>query len=612
MVCSAQLAALDCTAQEQIILPTFRQSTTGMKTRFTLFLLVCTTLLWAEPIPQGYYNHAQGLKDSLLKAALHDSICMGWRVHYGTQGYTYPDSIYYTGTWNYLPQTDQRPDGTIWDMYSNTQRYFPANGGSGCGVEIEHCLPKSWWGWTTNSSEKTDSIGYRAYRDLYHLTPADGSANGNKSNFPPGHVQKGDKFDNGSFRMDAAKSSQYGYICFEPAEEYRGDFARAYFYIATAYQNLHWDASKCGSYIDSTSYLLFRPQVLQVLLDWHRADPVSRKEIERADAVSTIQHNRNPFIDHPDLVDYIWGNKQGQAVDFSTLTCTASADYVPTPNTKNLRAYEATDTTHMGFTAQWQNLQTDYTLDVYTYSTTGKNDTLVSMPAITEKLLNATPYMGYTGRINNTGSGTNAITMGVSDTDGAVVLHGLGLTREATLSFRASMYKTATTGELQIFFGENTTADTVITLPTSRDEVRYSLILPAGTDSVTILSVGGSTKKRACMQELYLVQGDLSVQQNSVKGYPKAIPSCGATTNFCTEQVTLPADHSYEQLYYRLTTSSGTRSNEVCVLIPKAPTALPDDATLESSAAEAKKILRNGQILILRSGQLYDLFGHRR
>ncbi len=610
MVCSAQLAALDCTAQEQIILPTFRQSTTGMKTRFTLFLLVCTTLLWAEPIPQGYYNHAQGLKDSLLKAALHDSICMGWRVHYGTQGYTYPDSIYYTGTWNYLPLTDQRPDGTIWDMYSNTQRYFPTNGGSGCGVEIEHCLPKSWWGWTGNSSEKTDSIGYRAYRDLYHLTPADGSANGNKSNYAPGHVQKGDKFDNGSFRMDAAKSSQYGYICFEPAEEYRGDFARAYFYIATAYQNLHWDASKCGSYIDSTSYLLFRPQVLQVLLDWHRADPVSRKEIERADAVSTIQHNRNPFIDYPDLVEYIWGDKQGQAVDFSTLTCTASADYMPAPNTKNLRAYEATDTTYTGFTARWQNLQTDYTLDVYTYSTTGKNDTLVNMPAVTEKLLNATPYMGCTGRIGT--AGTNAITMGVSDTDGAVVLHGLGLTREATLSFRASMYKTATTGELQIFFGENTTADTVITLPTSRDEVRYSLTLPAGTDSVTILSVGGSTKKRACMQELYLVQGDLSVQQNSVKGYPKAIPSCGATTNFCTEQVTLPADHSYEQLYYRLTTSSGTRSNEVCVLIPKAPTALPDDATLESSAAEAKKILRNGQILILRSGQLYDLFGHQR
>ncbi len=581
-----------------------------MKTRFTLFLLVCTTLLWAEPIPQGYYNHAQGLKDSFLKAALHDSICMGWRVHYGTQGYTYPDSIYYTGTWNYLPLTDQRPDGTIWDMYSNTRRYFPTDGGSGCGVEIEHCLPKSWWGWTGNSSEKTDSIGYRAYRDLYHLTPADGSANGNKSNYAPGHVQKGDKFDNGSFRMDAAKSSQYGYICFEPAEEYRGDFARAYFYIATAYQNLHWDASKCGSYIDSTSYLLFRPQVLQVLLDWHRADPVSRKEIERADAVSTIQHNRNPFIDYPDLVEYIWGNKQGQTVDFSTLTCTASADYIPTPDTKNLRAYEATDTTHMGFTAQWQNLQTDYTLDVYTYSTTGKNDTLVNMPAVTEKLLNATPYMGCTGRIGT--AGTNAITMGVSDTDGAVVLHGLGLTREATLSFRASMYKTATTAELQIYIGANTTADTVITLPTSRDEVRYSLTLPAGTDSVTILSVGGSTKKRACMQELYLVQGDLSVQQNSVKGYPKAIPSCGATTNFCTEQVTLPADHSYEQLYYRLTTSSGTQSNEVCVLIPKASTALPDDATLESSAAEAKKILRNGQILILRSGQLYDLFGHRR
>ena len=575
-----------------------------MKTRLTFLLLVCSTLLWAEPIPQGYYSHAQGLKDSLLKAALHDSICMGWRVHYGTQGYTYPDSIYYTGTWNYLPLTDQRPDGTIWDMYSNTHRYFPTNGGSGCGVEIEHCLPKSWWGWTTKSSEKTDSIGYRAYRDLYHLTPADGSANGNKSNYAPGHVQKGDKFDNGSFRMDAAKSSQYGYICFEPAEEYRGDFARAYLYIATAYADLHWSSDACTNYLDSTSYLLFRPQLLAVLLDWHRADPVSRKEIARADAVSTIQHNRNPFIDYPDLVEYIWGNKQGQAVDFSTLTCTASADYVPAPDTNNLRAYEATDTTHTGFTAQWENLQTGYTLDVYTYSVTGHNDTLVNMPAITEKLLNSTPYMSYAGRIGT--AGTNAITMGVSNTDGAVILHGLNLQQEATLMFRASMYKTASNGELQIFIDKNTTADTIITLPTSRDEVRYSLTLPAGTDSVTILSVGGSTKKRACMQELYLVQGDLSVQQNSIDGYPMAIPSCGATTNFCTAAVTLPADHTYKQVFYRLTTPSGTQSNEIEVHIPDAPTAIP---TADTATIVAEKVLHRGQIYIRRAGKCYDTLG---
>ncbi len=577
-----------------------------MRTRLTLLLLVCTSLLWAEPIPQGYYSHAQGLKDSLLKAALHDSICMGWRVHYGTQGYTYPDSIYYTGTWNYLPQTDQRPDGTIWDMYSNTRRYFPVNGGSGCGVEIEHCLPKSWWGWTSKSSEKTDSIGYRAYRDLYHLTPADGQANGNKSNYPPGHVQKGDKLDNGSFRMDKASSSLYGYICFEPAEEYRGDFARAYFYIATAYSNLHWSADACTSYLDSTSYLLFRPQLLSVLLDWHRADPVSRKEIARADAVSTIQHNRNPFIDYPELVEYIWGNKQGQAVDFGALTCTAAAEYIPTPDPNNLRAYEATDTTYMGFTAQWENLQTDYTLDVYTYSTTGHNDTLVNMPAITEKLLNATPYMSYAGRIGNTGSGTNAITMGVSGTDGAVILHRLNLQQEATLTFRASMYKTASKGELQIFFGTDATPVKTITLPTSRDEVRYSLTLPAGTDSVTILSVGGSTSKRACMQELYLVQGDLSIQQQSVDGYPKAIPSCGATTNFCTAAVTLPTDHTYERVFYRLTTPSGTQSNEIEVCIPVKTTTPP---TTDATVTTAEKVLHHGQIYILRAGKCYDTLG---
>lgn len=108
------------------------------------------------------------------------------------------------------------------------------------------------------------------------------------------------------------------------------------------------------------------------------------------------------------------------------------------------------------------------------------------------------------------------------------------------------------------------------------------------------------------MQELYLVQGDLSVQQNSIEGYPKAIPSCGTTTNFCTTDVTLPANHTYERVFYRLTTSSGTQSNEIEVQLPKHPTALP---TADTTATVAEKVLHRGQIYIRRAGKCYDTLG---
>ena len=64
------------------------------------------------------------------------------------------------------------------------------------------------------------------------------------------------------------------------------------------------------------------PYSLSFLLDWHRNDPVSQKEIDRNQAIYGIQHNRNPFIDYPELVEYIWGNKVGQTINLSAMVPT--------------------------------------------------------------------------------------------------------------------------------------------------------------------------------------------------------------------------------------------------------------------------------------------------
>lgn len=464
-----------------------------MKKIFLFFAVLFSVRLAAADIPTGYYDAIDGKQDSVLKSTLYSIIKGGERYFYGPNQYHSSSNppewekgdLKAYGTWQAMPLTDIHPDGVIWDMYSNCVRYYPKKQGeSGCSLNIEHCLPKSWWGTGSN----TDTI----YRDLYNLNPSDAQANSNKNNYAPGHVQKGDKFDNGSFRMDSKSKSQYNYICWEPAAEYRGDFARTYFYMATAYEEQEW-SSTYSAYINNSSYLRFTPTIVQVLLDWHRADPVSDKEICRADQISTIQGNRNPFIDYPDLVEYIWGSKKGQTVDLSALTCTAGTGICPVPEIPE-------DTTH-------------------------KYDTIINLPALTKAIVN-----GYkSGDIVSFASekiqsnGTVSITMGASTTDGYLSFTNLNLEDSVILSFRASIYNTAASMQLDIYAG-NTLLKSIqdTALQYTRNEITYETTIPAGTDSITIVSVGGSTTKRACMQELYLLKPIVAPTALIV---PEAVPA---------------------------------------------------------------------------------------
>ncbi|MBR3407909.1 MAG: endonuclease [Paludibacteraceae bacterium] len=439
-----------------------------MRTR-TLFIALCLSVsLLADEIPVGYYDAIQGTQDSVLKSTLSLIVRGGTRYEYGINQYHSTNNppewvagdLKAYGTWQALPFTDRKAGGVVWDMYSNCVRYYPNKlGDSGCSLNIEHCLPKSWWGGTVNE----------AYKDLYNLNPSDQRANSQKSNYPPGHVKNADKFDNGSFRIAKANTSGYGYICWEPAPEYRGDFARTYFYMATAYEYLKWTAYP--QFISNSTYLMFSDSIQQVLLDWHRADPVSEKELCRADQISSIQGNRNPYIDYPELVEYIWGDQKGQAVDLNTLTCAFATGFCPDD---------------MG----------EPEPQIY--------DTLINLPAITAALVNAIPGGSANSGIQSNGNAS--ITMGKSSTDGEISFSGLQLTDSAILAFRASPYNSATSMQLEIYLNE--TLDTTILVNVqqeTRHEVRYRIPVPAETTSIRILSVGGGTSKRACMQELYLL-----------------------------------------------------------------------------------------------------------
>ena len=241
-------------------------------------------------IPTNYYSSVNGLTDSNLKNALHTLI------------YNHTQVKSYTSLPEYFRTTDRRPGTDYWwDMYSDINVSIYSNFGT--YMNREHCFPKSWWGGSTSVP---------AYVDLFHLYPSEAKANQAKSNHPLGEVVT-TTFDNGVVKVGYPTTGQGGGSSkvFEPNEEYIGDFARTYFYMVTCYQNLTWASSNMYM-LEQNNYPTLKPWAIDLLLKWHRADPVSQKEVDRNEAVYGFQGNRNPFIDYPDLAEYIWGNKIGQ------------------------------------------------------------------------------------------------------------------------------------------------------------------------------------------------------------------------------------------------------------------------------------------------------------
>lgn len=256
----------------------------------TLIMLLSLCATVAADVPHNYYTALDGKKKESLKTAAHEVIRPHTVVTY--------NSLFPTQ----FPKTDVYPElyngqKRWWEMYSDNV-YYVSRGWS--GMNREHSFPKSWWGGDNNE----------AYTDLFHLYPSESDANMAKSNYPLGEVEDA-TFDNGVTRVGYAVSGQGGGAgkVFEPADEYKGDFARTYFYVVTAYQDFTWKYTYMAQQGD---YPTLKPWAVDLLLDWHRRDPVSQKEIDRNEAVYKIQGNRNPFIDFAELAEYIWGSRTSE------------------------------------------------------------------------------------------------------------------------------------------------------------------------------------------------------------------------------------------------------------------------------------------------------------
>lgn len=273
-----------------------------MKTKFSRILIwICfsvLTLSLSAEAPSGYYSDVEGKNKAELKTAFHQII-------------KEPKVGSYASLWTSFQSTDKKPDGTVWDMYTdipdgtpNGKPKFIFNFGQNqCGnyknegdcYNREHSFPKSWF-----------SDAEPMHNDLFHLYPTDGKVNGMRSNWAYGNVGiESYKSSNGS-KVGKGAMNGYTETVFEPIDEYKGDFARTYFHMITCYEDRisNWKSP----HLNKTKYPGFNQWSIDLLLEWSREDPVSQKEIDRNDAVYKIQNNRNPFIDFPGLEEYIWGS----------------------------------------------------------------------------------------------------------------------------------------------------------------------------------------------------------------------------------------------------------------------------------------------------------------
>ena len=285
--------------------------------RIVLSIFVCavvaSTALYAD-IPAGYYNSADSKKGSALLSALHNCI----------DGHT---TLSYKSLENYYEDTDWTSDGYVWDMYSTCK--FTMSDGNGSQKKVcdawnkEHSVPQSWF----NEQSPMKS-------DLFHVYPTDARVNNFRGNMPYGETSNRSYIDGDSHALGYIGSSSFsGYTgkVFEPIDEYKGDFARTYFYMVARYLDKNFNQSENGkvvfTYSGGTAGLT--TYAINLFLKWHRQDPVSKKEIDRNDAVYKHQKNRNPFIDYPYLAEYIWGDKKNETMLLDDLLSSSDDEFIP-------------------------------------------------------------------------------------------------------------------------------------------------------------------------------------------------------------------------------------------------------------------------------------------
>lgn len=222
---------------------------------------------------EGYYEGADGLTGVNLRTFLRMTVSDGKTlVDYGTARYALDDS----------DRDPNNPNNLIL-VYLGTSVSGTWDGGS--TWNREHVWPQSLLGVSAENSTAN------AASDLQNLKPANPAENSSRSN---------KYFDNVTNNLS-----------YSPRDEVKGDIARILFYMHVAYGNLNLVNSYPATY---------QMGKLDILLQWHLQDPVDDFERNRNEVIFSYQNNRNPFIDHPEFAEKLWGPITVTATNDETYT----------------------------------------------------------------------------------------------------------------------------------------------------------------------------------------------------------------------------------------------------------------------------------------------------
>lgn len=199
-----------------------------------------------------------------------------------------------TDVWDILMESDEDPSNSnnvilIYTGRSQDKDDNASNNSDGDAWNREHVWAKSRGDFGTDPAAGTDA---------HHLKPADASVNTDRSN---------KDFDDGGIQHSEAIECLYDGDSWEPRDDVKGDVARMLFYMDVRYEGERGDPEL--HLVDYTATSTGEPLIgkLSTLLEWHNEDPPDIFEMNRNDVIYGYQQNRNPFIDHPEWVDSIWG-----------------------------------------------------------------------------------------------------------------------------------------------------------------------------------------------------------------------------------------------------------------------------------------------------------------
>ncbi len=222
-------------------------------------------------IPKNYYTSASSLSGQELRDKMQEIVSKDAK------------KLSYNMVWTMCENGDQNPNNKsqVWQIYVENGISKKAHVKGGSGWNREHVWAKSHGNFGTSKGPGTDG---------HHLRASDAKENSNRGNLNFADVS-GARTKDGSF--------------YEPPKSAKGDVARAIFYMAVRY----------GFKVDNSGSTgkAARMGKLDELLKWNEIDPVDPYEIRRNNVIYDYQNNRNPFIDHPELVQYIFGKKKGEA-----------------------------------------------------------------------------------------------------------------------------------------------------------------------------------------------------------------------------------------------------------------------------------------------------------